>query len=75
MRRIFIFIPVTRRVKGYSRFVEKYATRRRKSFRPHKLYIILIRITSQVDLSLSVRMNAEILETIRARLLGIWHAD
>jgi len=39
-------------------------------FRPHKVYIILIRITSRVDLAMSVRMNAEILETIRARLLG-----
>jgi len=70
MRRIFIFIPVTRRVKGYTRFVEKYVTGRRKRFRPHKVYIILIRITSQVDLAMSVRMNAEILETIRSRLLG-----
>jgi len=37
------------------------------------LYIFLIRITSRVDLAmsvcLSVRMNAEISETIRARLL------
>jgi len=70
MRRIFIFIPVSRRIKGYTSFVEKYVTGRRKRFRPHKVYIILIRITSQVDLAMSVRMNAEILETIRARLLG-----
>jgi len=42
-------------------------------FRPHKGHIFLIRITSRVDLAmsvcLSVRMNAEISETIRARLL------
>jgi len=42
-------------------------------FRPHKVYILLIGITSRVDLAmpvcLSVRMNAEISETIRARLL------
>jgi len=69
MCRILIFIPVTRRVKGYTRFVGKYVTGRRKRFRPHKVYIILIRITSQVDLAMSVRMNAEISETIRARLL------
>jgi len=39
-------------------------------FRPHKVYILLIGITSRVDLAmpvcLSVRMNAEISETIRA---------
>jgi len=34
-------IPVTRRVKGYTRFVGKY-TGRRKRFRPHKVYIFLI---------------------------------
>jgi len=28
-----IFIPVTRRVKGYTRFVGKYVTGRRKRFR------------------------------------------
>jgi len=68
-----IFIPVTRRVKGYTRFVGMYVTGRRKRFRHHKVYIFLIRITSRVDLAMavgpSVRMNAEISETIRARLL------
>jgi len=38
------------------------------------LYIFLIRITSRVDLvvsvCLSVRMNAEISETVKARKLG-----
>jgi len=71
---LLLIIPVTRRVKGYTRFVGKYVTGRRKHFRPHKLYIFLIRITSRVDLAMSVcpfvRMNAEISETIRARLLG-----
>jgi len=43
-----VFIPVTRRVKGYTRFVGKYVTGRRKRFRPHKVYIFLIRITSPV---------------------------
>jgi len=42
-----IIIPVTRRVKGYTRFVGKYVTARRKRFRPHKVYIFLIRITSR----------------------------
>jgi len=50
-----IFIPVTRRVKGYTRFVGRYATGRRKQFRPYKAYIFLIRITSRVDVRLSVR--------------------
>jgi len=50
----FIFIPVTRRVKGYTRFVGKYVTGRRKRFRPHQVYIFLIRITSRVDLAMSV---------------------
>jgi len=75
---LYIFIPVTRTVKGYTRFVRKYVTGRRKRFRPHKVYIFLIRIRSRVDLArsvcLSVRMNAEISETIRARH-GTWHAD
>jgi len=30
-------IPVNRRVKGYTRLVEKYLTGRRRRFRPHKL--------------------------------------
>jgi len=47
-------IPVTRRVKGYTRFVGKYVTGRRKCFRPHKVYIFLIRITNRVDLAMSV---------------------
>jgi len=76
-----VFILVTRRVKGYTRFVGKYVTGKRKRFIPHKVYIFLIRITSRVDLAmsvcpsdrlsvcLSVRMNAEISETIRARIL------
>jgi len=68
-----LFIPVTRRVKEHTRFVGKYVTGRRKRFRPHKVYIFLIRITSRVDLAmsvcLSVRMNGEISETVRARLL------
>jgi len=53
------FIPVTRRVKGYTRFVGKYVTGRRNLFRPHKVLIFLNR-----------RISAEISETIRARILG-----
>jgi len=53
----FIFIPVTRRVKGYTRFVGKYVTGRGKRFRPHKVYIFLIRITSRVDLAMSVCLS------------------
>jgi len=37
-----ILIPVTRRVKGYTK------EGRRKRFRLHKVYIFLIRITSRV---------------------------
>jgi len=70
-----IIISVTRRVKGYTRFVGKYVTGRRKRFRPHKVYIFLIRITSRVDLAMSVcpsvRMNAEISETMRVTILGL----
>jgi len=32
-----VIIPVTCRVKGYTRFVGRYV--RRKRFRPHKVYI------------------------------------
>jgi len=46
-----IIIPVTLRVKGYTRFVGKYVTGRRKRFRTHKVYIFLTRITSRVRLS------------------------
>jgi len=46
-----LLIAVTRRVNGLTRFVGKYVTGRRKRFRPHKVYIFLIRITSQVDLA------------------------
>jgi len=49
-----IFIPVTCRVKGYTRFIGKYVTGRSKRFRPHKVYIFLIRITSRDDLAMSV---------------------
>jgi len=49
-----LFIPVTCRVKGYIRFVEKYVTGRRKRFRLYKVYIFLIRINSRVDLAMSV---------------------
>jgi len=70
-----IFIPVTRRVKGHTRFIGMYVTGRRKRFRPHQVCIILISIISQVDLAMSicpsVRMNAEISETIRARILKL----
>jgi len=70
-----VFIPVTRRVKRYTRFVGKYVTGRRKRFRTHKVYIFFIKITIRIDLAMSVcpsvRMNAEISETIRARLLTL----
>jgi len=65
-----IFIPVTRRVKGYTRLVGKYVTGRRKRFWPHKVYMFLIRITSRVDLAIfvwpSVLLNAGNSETLRA---------
>jgi len=48
----------------------KYVIGRRKRFEPYKVYILLITITSRVKLAmsvcLSVRMNAKILETIKA---------
>jgi len=34
------------------------------------MYIFLIRIITRVDLAMSVRINSEISETLRARLLG-----
>lgn len=45
---------VTRRVKRYTRFLEKYVTSRRMRFLPYKVYKFLIRINSLVDLALSV---------------------
>jgi len=41
---VHLYIPVTTRVKRYTRFVAKYVTGRRKRFRPYKVYIFLIRI-------------------------------
>jgi len=35
-------IPVTRKVKGYTTFVGKYLTGRRKRFRPHKVYTVVL---------------------------------
>jgi len=49
-----LFIPVTPRVKEYTRFVGKYVTGKRKRFRPHKVFILLIRIPRRVDLAMSV---------------------
>jgi len=45
---------VTLRVKGYIRFVGKYVTDRMNRFRPYKVYVLLIRITSRVKLAMSV---------------------
>jgi len=47
------FYTRTRKVKGYTRFVGKYVTGRKKRFRPHKVHIFLIRITSRVGLAMS----------------------
>jgi len=51
---LLLFVPVTRRVKGYTRFVGKYVTGRRKRFLPHKVYIFFFRITSRYDLAMTV---------------------
>jgi len=51
---VAVVIPATCRVKGYTRLVGKYVTGRRKRFPPHKVFIFLIRITSRVDLAMSV---------------------
>jgi len=67
-----ILTPVTRKVKGYTSFLGKYVTSKRKLFRSHKVYIFFIRITIRVDLAMSVcPMNPEISETIKARILGL----
>jgi len=52
-----VFIPITRRVKGYTRFVGMYVAGKRNRFRPHKVYLFLIRITSRVDLAMSVCLS------------------
>jgi len=51
---VCVFIPVNHRVKGYTRFVGKYVTGRRESFRPYKVNISLIGIINRVDLAMSV---------------------
>jgi len=51
---LLVIMPGTRRVKRYTRFVGKYVPGRRKHFRPHKVYIFLIRITNRFDLVISV---------------------
>jgi len=44
-----IFIPVTRRLKGYTRIAGKYETGgRKRRIRPYKLYIFLINKMSSV---------------------------
>jgi len=47
-----------------------YVTCRNRHFRPHKVYVFLIRITSRLSVYLSVRIKAEISETTKARMLG-----
>jgi len=75
-----IFIPVTRRVNGYTRFVGKYVTSRRKRFRPHKVYTFFIRITSRVDVCMYVCQfvcpyERWDLGNYKSLAIGIWHAD
>jgi len=48
---LLFFIPVDRRVKGHTIFVENYVKGASKRF---KVYIFLIRINSRVDLAKSV---------------------
>jgi len=73
---VAICIQVTRRVKGYTRFVGKYVTGRRKRFRLHKIYIFLSRITSRVDLTMSVcPYERWELGNYKSYAIGIWHAD
>jgi len=43
-----VIIPDTRRLRGYTRFIGKYVTSRTKRFRPHKVYIFLIRIDQSI---------------------------
>jgi len=40
--------------RGWTIFVGMYEAGRRKSYRPHKVNIFLIRINSRVDLAMSV---------------------
>jgi len=73
-----IFIPVTRRVKGYTRFVGKYVTGRRKRFRPHKVYSFLIRITSRVDLDVRLSFRPDErwnLGKYKSWAIATWLAD
>jgi len=66
---LLLFIFVTRIVKRYNRFIGKYVTGRRKSFRLHKKYIFLIRITSRVDLAMSICPYGRC--DIKAAVLGL----
>jgi len=70
-----VFIPVTRRVKLYTRFFGRTVTDRRKRFRPHKVYIFLIRITCRVDLAMSVcSYERWDLGNYKSYITGIRHA-
>jgi len=69
----FRFIPFTRRVKGYNSFVGKHVIGRWERFRPYKVgtkYVYVLDLATSV--CLSVRMNAEISKTLKARN---WGAD
>jgi len=69
-------IPATLWVKGYTRFVRKYVTGKRKRFRPHKVYKFLFRITSWVDLAMSVcPYERWDLENYKSWTTGIRHAE
>jgi len=55
-------IPNTRRVKG----IRRYVTIRRKRFQTFKVYIFLVRITSRIDLAMSLSLPVW---TLRSRKL------
>jgi len=56
---LMVFIPVTRRVKEYTRFVEKYVTGGRNRLRPYKVHI---RINNRVDLPMFVHIFEKFLD-------------
>jgi len=60
-----VFIPVTRRVKGYNKFVRDYVTVKRKRFRPYKVCIYIFIRMPCPSVRLSVRMNSHKLSTAK----------
>jgi len=67
---VFVFLYPCR---GYYDFSQKIATRWRRRFRPHKVYMFLISIDRQVDLAMSVCPSVSTQTSLSVLKLSVWN--